>query len=180
MSLACSRFLFFMASIAAALVFGIASYLEYAVGLTPCSLCVLQRLCLMLFLMNCLAACLHGPAQKGSIFYGAMGLVFASSGLTLAWRQVLVQGDSLEQLPDCIDHLKAVSSWWGAVHRVLEGAIDCASITWTLFDLSLPEWSLLFFLAVSFVMSYLLLRLVWNALIRPLSGTTSQLVRVMD
>src|SRR3546814_5203792 len=72
-----------------------------------------------------------------------------------------------------------LDSWWGAVHRVLDGAIDCASITWTLFDLSLPEWSLLFFLAVSIVMSYLLLRLVWNALIRPLSGTTSQLVRGM-
>lgn len=180
MSLACSRFLFFMAFVASALVLGIASYLEYTVGLTPCSLCVLQRLCLTLFLMNCLAACLHGPGQKGSIFYGAMGLVFASAGLTLAWRQVLVQSNSLEQLPDCIAHLKGTDSWWGAVHRVLDGAIDCASITWTLFDLSLPEWSLLFFLAVSIVMSYLLLRLVWNALIRPLSGTTSQLVRGMD
>src|SRR3546814_18188780 len=78
----------------------------------------------MLFLMNCLAACLHGPGQKGSIFYGAMGLVFASAGLTQAWRQVLVESNSLEQLPDCIAHLKGTDSWWDAVHRMPDGASD--------------------------------------------------------
>ncbi|WVV49615.1 disulfide bond formation protein B [Pseudomonas sp. NA13] len=31
------------------------------------------------------------------------------------------------------------------MHRVLDGAVDCANVTWTLFDLSVPEWSLLFF-----------------------------------
>lgn len=179
MSLACSRFLFFMASIAAALALGITSYLEYAVGLAPCSLCVLQRLCLMLFLGNCLAACVHGPGHKGSIVYGAMGLVLVSGAMTLAWRQVLVQSHSLELLPDCFTRM-AGHSWWSAVHRVIDGAVDCASVTWTLFDLSVPEWSLLFFLAVSIAMTYLLLRLVWNALIRPLGGKTSQLVRATD
>ena len=179
MSLACSRFLFFMASIAAALVLGIACYLEYVVGLMPCSLCILQRLCLMLFLVNCLAACVHGPGQRGSTFYGVMGLVFASVGMALAWRQVLVQSHSVE-FSDCSEQLKEMDSWWCAVHRVLDGAVDCASITWTLFDLSIPEWSLLFFLAVTIVMIYMLLRLVWNALMRPLGGERSQLVRAMD
>ena len=180
MSLASSRFLFLMASIAAALALGISNYLEYAVGLTPCSLCVLQRLCLMLFLVNGLVACVHGPGEKGSIFYGAIGLVFASAGMTLAWRQVLMQSISFEQLPDCIVQMQRSDSWWCALHRVLEGAVDCANLTWTLFDLSIPEWSLLFFLAVSGAMSYLLLRLVWSALVRPLSGDTSQLVRALD
>jgi len=180
MSLACSRFLFFMASIAAALALGIASYLEYAVGLTPCSLCVLQRLCLLLFLGNCLAACVHGPGHKGSIVYGGVGLILVSGAMTLAWRQVLVQSHSVEPLPDCFTRMEGAGSWWSAVHRVIDGAVDCASVTWTLFDLSVPEWSLLFFLAVSIAMTYLLLRLVWNALIRPLGGKTSQLVRTMD
>ena len=180
MSLASSRFFFFMASIAAALVLGIASYLEYSVGLTPCSLCVLQRLCLTLFLVNCLVACVHGPGRKGSIFYGATGFVFASGGMVLAWRQVLVQSMSIEHLPDCVSHLRRADTWWCAVHRVLDGAVDCASITWTLFDLSIPEWSLLFFIAVSIVTTYLLLRLVWSALVRPLGGGTSQWVRIMD
>jgi disulfide bond formation protein DsbB len=169
-----------MASTAAALALGIASYLEYAVGLTPCSLCVLQRMCLVLFLVNGLVACMHGPGRKGSILYGVTGLVFVSGGMALAWRQVLVQSHSLEPLPDCLAQMKGVSSWWSAMQRVLDGAVDCAGVTWTLFDLSIPEWSLLFFLAVSIAMASLLLRLVWKALIRPLSDKTSQFVRVAD
>ncbi|TWC12203.1 MULTISPECIES: disulfide bond formation protein B [unclassified Pseudomonas] len=176
MSLACSRFLFFMASAAAALALGIASYLEYAVGLTPCSLCVLQRLCLVLFLVNGLAACVHGPGRKGSILYGVTGLVSVSGGMALAWRQVLLQSHS----PDCLTQVKGAGSWWSAMRQVLDGAVDCAGVTWTLFDLSIPEWSLLFFLAISIAMTYLLLRLVWTALIRPLGDKTSQFVRVTD
>ena len=180
MSLASSRFSFLMASIAAALALGISTYLEYSVGLTPCNLCVLQRLCLMLFLANSLVACVHGPGQRGSLFYGVAGLVFATGGMTLAWRQVLMQSHSFELLSDCAAQLSPTGSWWCALHRVLDGAVDCANITWTLFDLSIPEWSLLFFLAVSSAMTYLLLRLAWSALVRPLSGETSQLVRALD
>lgn len=180
MSLASSRFLFLMASIAAALALGISTYLEYSVGLTPCSLCVLQRLCLMLFLTNSLVACVHGPGQRGSLFYGVAGLVFATGGMALAWRQVLMQSHSFEPFSDCIAQPKLMDSWWCALHRVLDGAVDCANITWTLFDLSIPEWSLLFFLAVSSAMTYLLLRLAWSALVQPLSGETSQLVRALD
>ncbi|WLH01076.1 disulfide bond formation protein B [Pseudomonas beijingensis] len=180
MSLASSRFLFLMASIAAALALGISTYLEYSVGLTPCSLCVLQRLCLMLFLANSLVACVHGPGQRGSFFYGAAGLVSATGGMVLAWRQVLMQGHSFEPLSDCSTQLNPTGSWWCALQRVLDGTVDCANITWTLLDLSIPEWSLLFFLAVSSAMTYLLLRLVWSALVQPLSGETSQLVRALD
>ncbi|MCJ8204191.1 disulfide bond formation protein B [Pseudomonas sp. RGM2987] len=180
MSLASSRFSFLMASIASALALGIASYLEYSVGLKPCSLCVLQRLCLMLFLVNSLVACVHGPGQWGSVGYAVMGLVTGSAGVILAGRQVLLQSASLEALPDCMAQLTKVHSWWCALHRVLAGAVDCANITWTLLDLSIPEWSLLFFLAVSMAMTYLLLRLAWNALVRPLGGETSQWVRALD
>ncbi|MCM2463139.1 disulfide bond formation protein B [Pseudomonas sp. LARHCG127] len=180
MSLASSRFLFLMASIAAALALGISTYLEYSVGLTPCSLCVLQRLCLMLFLVNSLVACVQGPGQRGTLFYGTAGLVFATGGMTLAWRQVLMQSHSFEPFADCVAQPKLMDSWWCALQRVLDGTVDCANITWTLFDLSIPEWSLLFFLAVSSVMTYLLLRLAWSALVQPLSGETSQLVRAVD
>ncbi|MBT2338165.1 MULTISPECIES: disulfide bond formation protein B [Pseudomonas] len=177
---ACSRFVFLMASIAAALALGIASYLEYSVGLTPCSLCVLQRICLMLFLVNSLVACVHGPRRKGSIFYGVTAWVFSSGGMTLAWHQVLIQSRSIQLLADCVGPFSRAQSWWYALHRVLDGAVDCANISWTLFGLSIPEWSLLFFLAVSVAMTCLLLRLVRNALARPLGGDTSQLARAVD
>ncbi|KAF1025782.1 MAG: Disulfide bond formation protein B [Pseudomonas sp.] len=35
-----------------------------------------------------------------------------------------------------------------ALKLVFKGTVDCVEINWTLFDLSLPEWSLLFFVAM--------------------------------
>lgn len=180
MSLSSSRSLFFMASIAAALVLGITFYLEYAVGLSPCSLCILQRLCLILFLMTCLVACVHGPGLKGSVLYAALAVAFVSGGLALAWHHVLAQNDSIELLPDCLARLKGAHQWWHAMHRAFDGAIDCMSVSWTLFRLSIPEWSLLFFIALFMSMIYLLLRLAWNALVPPPGDETSQLVRRLD
>ena len=53
MSLACSRSLFFIAFTAGAFALGASYYLEYAVGLTPCSLCLVQRLFLTLLCIGC-------------------------------------------------------------------------------------------------------------------------------
>ena len=53
MSLACSRSLFFMAFTAGAFALGASYYLEYVVGLTPCSLCLVQRLFLWPLMILC-------------------------------------------------------------------------------------------------------------------------------
>jgi disulfide bond formation protein DsbB len=56
---------------------------------------------------------------------------------------------------------------------MFRGDEDCAEISWTLFDLSIPEWSLLLFVAMSILGVYQLLRVVWLACERPLSGMSS-------
>ena len=35
-----------------------------------------------------------------------------------------------------------------ALQLAFKGTVDCVEINWTLFDLSIPEWSLLFFIAM--------------------------------
>jgi disulfide bond formation protein DsbB len=44
------------------------------------------------------------------------------------------------------------------VRQMFKGTIDCAQISWTLFDLSIPEWSLLFFISMMTLGIYQLLR----------------------
>ncbi|MNP84170.1 disulfide bond formation protein B [compost metagenome] len=66
------------------------------------------------------------------------------------------------------------------MQQMFKGAAECAQISWTLFDLSLPEWSLLFFIAMTIVSVYQLLRVVWIACQRPLSGTSSHRALVGD
>lgn len=183
MSLACSRSLFFMAFIAGAIALGASYYLEYAVGLAPCSLCLVQRLFLTLLCVCSGVAAVHGPRRVGLGLYWMLALGASLGGTTAAWRQVLIQSDPVLQLHHCTAVPEAFLgglSWLCALQRMLSGGAECAEITWTLFDLSIPEWSLLFFVAVSILAVYQLLRLVWSALQRPLSGEASHTLLLRD
>ncbi|WP_166221736.1 disulfide bond formation protein B [Pseudomonas atagonensis] len=183
MSLACSRSLFFIAFTAGAIALGASYYLEYAVGLTPCSLCLVQRLFLTLLVAICGLAAVHGPQQGGLSFYWLLALCASAGGITAAWRQVLIQSDPVWQLVSCSpapEMLFGGLPWICALARMFNGGADCAEISWTLFDLSLPEWSLLFFLGMSIIAIYQLLRQVWTALQRPLSDQASHRLLVRD
>jgi len=175
MSLACSRSLFFMAFTAAALALGVSFHLEYVVGLKPCGLCLLQRGCLALLMIVYLIASVHGPRRFGSFVYWLAGVGASLGGTVTAWRQVLLQSDP-QQLAGCsptLDNMFDSMPWTCVLRRLFEGDADCAEISWTLFDLSIPEWSLLFFVAMLILGAYQLLRHVWVACLRPLSGESS-------
>lgn len=176
MSLACSRSLFFTVFVMGALVLGVSYYLEYVVGLKPCGLCLLQRICLASLTAVCLMAAVQGPGRLGSFVYWLLGLTSSLAGTVTAWRQVLLQGDPSHQLLTCPADLAdslASTPWSGVVQQLFKGTIDCLEISWTLFDLSIPEWSLLFFVAMTVLGIHQLLRLVWIAVRRPLGGDSS-------
>jgi disulfide bond formation protein DsbB len=183
MSLACSRSLFFMAFTTGALALGASYYLEYAVGLRPCSLCLVQRLFLSVLTLNCGFAAVHGPRSAGLSFYWACALFASLGGTTAAWRQVLLQGDFVNQLVSCSPQPEESFSsmpWLCALVRMFNNTADCAEMSWTLFDLSIPEWSLLFFVAISMLAAWQLLGLAWSALQRPLSGERSHHALIRD
>ncbi|MEO8641450.1 disulfide bond formation protein B [Pseudomonas sp.] len=176
MSLACSRSLFFMAFIAGALALGVSYYLEYAVGLKPCGLCLLQRSCLALLTGICLTASVHGPGRFGSFLYWMLSLVCNLAGTVTAWRQVLLQSDPTHQMLTCPPDLAVRYEdlpWFCQMTQMFKGEGECAEISWTLFDLSIPEWSLLLFMAMTILGIYQMLRLAWKACQRPLSGGSS-------
>lgn len=176
MSLACSRSLFFTVFVTGALVLGVTYHLEYAVGLKPCGLCLLQRVCLVSLTAFCLMAAVQGPGRFGSALYWLLGLLCSLAGTFTAWRQVLLQSNPVHPLPACSPELAdpfASAPWLYVVQQMFKGALDCVQVSWTLFDLSIAEWSLLFFVAMVILGIYQLLRLVRIALQRPLSGESS-------
>ncbi|MFC6298840.1 disulfide bond formation protein B [Pseudomonas sp. CCM 7893] len=151
MSLAPSRSLFLLAFMAGVLTLGASFYLEYGALLRPCFLCLVQRIFLTAFTVINLIAVVHGPKRHGIYLYGAMSMGCALLGAITAVRQVLLQNIPVDQLPSCwpsLQHMVENLSFWEALTRVFQGSVDCVEINWTLFDLSLPEWSLLFFVAM--------------------------------
>jgi disulfide bond formation protein DsbB len=89
----------------------------------------------------------------------------------------------MHQLLTCSSSLEVTYEnmpWLCRVTEMFKGETDCAEISWTLFDLSIPEWSLLFFIGVTILGVYQLLRVVWLACERPLSGVSSHRVQMGD
>ncbi|CAI2800060.1 MULTISPECIES: disulfide bond formation protein B [Pseudomonas] len=171
MSLAPSRSLFFFAFLAGTLTLGASFYLEFGASLRPCFLCQMQRGFLAAFTLNNLAATLHNPKRSVICRYGLASMSFALLGAITAVRQVLLQNAAPDQTADCwpsLHYMIENLSFWQALQLTVKGSVDCMDINWTLFDLSLPEWSLLFFLGMLILGFMQFSRLFLSQHLRPL------------
>jgi disulfide bond formation protein DsbB len=80
-----------------------------------------------------------------------LALLFAGAGAATAGRQIWLQGIPADQLPACLpslDYMMEALPFQEIVRLVLHGSADCAEVNWTLFGMSIPEWSLLGFVAM--------------------------------
>jgi len=139
----------------------VALYLEHVKGLIPCPLCLVQRGFFILAGITCLIAALHNPAKVGRRIYAALLLLFAAMGGTAAGRQIWLQGLPPEQLAACLpplDFMLEVMPFTEVLKQVLYGTADCAEVSWTLFGLSIADWSLLAFCGLMALALYQLLR----------------------
>ena len=148
MFLAGSRFIFFLAFVVGALVMGSTFYLEYGPGLKPCSLCQVQRFFLLGFCLVNLMAYAHAPKGFGLWCYSLASTLFALGGGASALRQVWLQQMAPEQLMVCQPELACIWSDMSPgeiISMIYRGSEDCTHLHWTVFDLSIPELSLLAF-----------------------------------
>ncbi|QHF05649.1 disulfide bond formation protein B [Pseudomonas asturiensis] len=160
MHLARTRLLFFLAFLTCALIIAAVLYLQHSVGLEPCPLCLFQRASLVSCGVLMLAAACHSPSPAGWCRYCVGLLAVALTGVTVAGLQVWLQTASAEELTPVIATLQqaldsiAPGRWSEGLPG---GAAFCAQITWSLFGISLPEWSLLAFVAIGLLALYPLL-----------------------
>ena len=122
-----------------------AYYLQYAVGLNPCPLCLVQRGFFYAILAVSVIAAIHNPARIGRMVYGGLLALFAAGGLAVAARQVWLQHLPPERVPACGPDLFFMLENF-PLGRLLEtlvkGTGECAKVDWTFLGLSIAEWSL--------------------------------------
>ena len=126
-------------------------YLQFAVGLEPCPLCILQRVMLLVTGIAFLIAALHHPARRigAGIYAGAIALC-ALIGAAISARHTWIQHLPEDQRPACGPSLDFLLSTFGPVQslgRILRGSGECGKVDWTLLSFSIPEWTLAAFLA---------------------------------
>lgn len=127
---------------------GFAYWLQYARGLEPCPLCMLQRLAFFVLGLVFLAAALHPAKRLGGAVWGVLGFSTAAAGAAVAARHVWLQYTPESKRPACgpgFDFLMDTFGPLDGVRRILRGSGECGAVDWTLLGLSIPEWTLIAF-----------------------------------
>ena len=106
-----------------------ALYMEHVMGLAPCPLCIVQRICVIGFGLVCLVAAIHGPAKVGRRVYAAIAALFVAAGAATAIRQIWLQSVPADQLPSCLPSLEYMMEalpFQEIARLVLHGTAECA------------------------------------------------------
>ena len=142
------RQLFACGAALCAILIGVALYLEHAMSLEPCPLCVIQRVIVIALALLLVVAAVHDPEHKGRRIYGAFIALAGLTGAAVAGRHVYLQNLPPERVPECgpgLDYLLDVFPLGEALALIFSGSGECAEVQWSFLGLTIPGWTLLVF-----------------------------------
>ncbi len=153
---------FLLGFVACVSLLGFALYTQYFLGLNPCPLCTFQRGAFLLLAIAFLIGALHAPrGKRARSVYGALALLAAGLGIAVAGRHVWLQHLPADKVPACGPDLSFMMEAFpmaDVLRKVFTGSGECAVVDWTFLGLSMPEWSLAWFVALASWALYAALR----------------------
>lgn len=145
---------FLLGAVVCAGLMGFALYAQYGLGLEPCPLCVLQRVAVIACGVVLLVGAIHNPGRVGSAIYSLLLVLFAAWGAATAGRHVWLQTLPPDQVPACgagLSYMLETMPFMEVMATVFRGDGNCAVVEWRFLDLSMPGWTLVFFLTFAVV-----------------------------
>jgi disulfide bond formation protein DsbB len=131
--------------------------MEYVTGLVPCALCLAQRAMFALIGVACLLYMF--PFYASRLIFAGLSLIASGLGIWLASRQLWLQSLPEDQVPACgpdiyfmIERFPLAES----LQTMLLGSGSCAEVQWTFLSLSIPGWTLLFYVLTTLISIYLM------------------------
>ncbi len=122
---------------------GYALYAEHVLFLTPCPLCVFQRMAVIALGISFAIAALHDPLGRVRLIYIGLIAVTAGAGVGVAGRHVWLQSLPPDEVPSCgpgFDYIIESFPLADALKLIFTGSGECASIDWQFLGLSMPAW----------------------------------------
>ncbi|GAB4513158.1 MAG: disulfide bond formation protein B [Sulfuricaulis sp.] len=126
-----------------------ALYFQYGMNLEPCPLCIFQRLFVIVTGLILLTGALHNPDRIGRRIYGGLAALTAALGAGVAGRHVWVENLPFDQQPGCgysLNDMLETFPLLKTLKLVLAGSGGCGQVTWSFLGLSMPSWTLIFFI----------------------------------
>ncbi|MFC1694912.1 disulfide bond formation protein B [Pseudomonadota bacterium] len=155
------RIWFFLVAVACAGMVSYALYVQHVEFLEPCPLCVFQRVAFIWIGAIALLAAIHNPGAVGRWIYGLLLGVGAIGGMGVAGRHLWLQSLPSDQVPDCgmgLNYMLDTLPFTQVLAEVFYGSGECAEVDWSLFGLSMPGWTLLWYTGITIVTIIVLIR----------------------
>ena len=136
-----------------------AYYFQYVEGMEPCPLCVFQRIGVLFVGIWFLLRGIHKPlaGSRWNMCYSILGLISAILGGIVSLRHVYIQSLPAGEIPACgpaLDYLVDMLPISEVISTVLSGDGECAKVVWSMLGISMPGWLLIFFTAITIIMSW--------------------------
>ena len=130
-----------------------ALYVQFGMLMLPCPLCILQRVAFAAMGLVFLVGGLHSPKSRGGrAVYGVLAFLPAAAGAGVAGYHVWLQSLPPSQVPLCsgmgLDYMIESMGLAGALAKVFEGSGECAKVDWTFLGVSMPAWTLVWFVGL--------------------------------
>ncbi len=154
---------FLLIALACLSLLGYAYYAEHVLGLEPCPLCMLQRLGFIGMLLVSMVAAAHSPGRLGRRLYSLPILLSGGWGVTTAYRHVWLQSLPEDEVPDCGPGLEFMQdygfTWTEIITEAFTGAGQCAEVDWAFLGLSMPAWTLIWYVGL---LLFLIVAVIWG------------------
>lgn len=131
---------------------GYALYAQHRMFLDPCPLCILQRVAFMVMALGFLLGLSFGKARVGRWLAVAVAVLGAGAGVAIAWRHVWLQGLPADEVPACgpgLEYMLNAFPLQDVLSKVFRGSGECAKIDWSFLGISMPGWSLIWYLLLA-------------------------------
>ena len=155
------RIWYFIVALSCASLLAYGYYVQYVAFLEPCPLCIFQRIVFMWLCLVGIIAGIHGAGPTGRWVYCGLITAGGLSGIGIAWRHLWLQSLPPDQVPECgmgLNYMIDTMPFHEVLATVFRGSGECASIDWTFLGLSMPGWTLIWYIGLTAVTIFVTLR----------------------
>jgi disulfide bond formation protein DsbB len=145
------RVTFFVGFLVCAALLAFALYAEYGLGMTPCPLCIVQRIAFLVMALFFLLGAIHAPKGRGRWVYTGRVRAGAVGGIVTAGRHLWLQSLPADQVPSCgpgLGYMLDAFPFAKMLKLVFTGSGECAKVE-PILGLPMPAWTLLWFVLLA-------------------------------
>lgn len=140
---------YLFAFIIIAFILGSAAFLQIYKGITPCPLCILQRITMGLLGVLFLLGIAFSAKPLGRWIIGILCALTSLLGILLSGRQVYLQLNPSNVGANCevsLEYMLNALPFNEVLKRIIAGGAECSRVDWQILHISLAQWSSIAFI----------------------------------